>query len=102
MKNVNIIKLLNGQEIIAEVIENDTSSLELKVKNPTAIMIVPSKEQPNVPTLALAPFSQLSKQTEYSFNRMSIITMMEPVPELLNEYIRIKTGLITPVNKLVK
>jgi hypothetical protein len=46
--NVKIIKLVNGDELLAEI---TTSTDILKVKNPVRIVVMPNKIDPKTPNI---------------------------------------------------
>jgi len=92
--NLKIVRLLNGQELITEVLKENKEGIE--IKNPVAIMMVPSKVDPTNPSIGLAPWCQFTDDDVFHINRTAIITMMEPIQEFKNQYNGMFGGIVAP------
>ena len=82
---VKVYKLINGEDIIAEI-ENDTPT-EITLKNPAAI-VVQQTEDGRVGA-AFAPYSPFAKDNTITIYKTSIAGYMEIDVKLINEYNRI-------------
>lgn len=96
---IAIIRLVSGEEILTEVV--GVFSDHLKVKNPVQIVLMPSKEDPSVPRVALAPWAQFAAKKEFNIPNTAVILDYEPVAEFVNQYKQMHGGIITPPQKLI-
>ena len=99
VENLKIIRLLTGEEIIAEIVEDVYE--KIKVKNALRIIVIPSKTDPNSPSVGFAPFMQFSDDKELTLNRNCVITMASPINEFVNQYNATFGGLVVPKSKLI-
>lgn len=100
-KNLQILRLSTGEEIMGEVTSN--SGQAITIKNPVRIVVVPSKTDPNNPSVAFAPFMQWTDDKDLTLNASHVITTASPITEFVNQYngmfggiVVPKTGIITP------
>ena len=99
VENLKIIRMLTGEEIIAEVLEDVYETI--KVKNPLRIVVMPSKTDPNAPTVGLAPYIQFSDEKELTLNRYHVTTVATPVADFVNQYNSVFGGLVVPNSKII-
>lgn len=98
MSNVRCIKLISGEEIIADIDQSVDGLLILK--NPLQIMMIPG--QNNQFGIGLAPFCPYAKETNIPVREGAIVTIFEPETGMLNEYnIRFGSGIIVPESKII-
>lgn len=97
--NLKILKLLSGDELLAEVI-GDSASM-ITVKNPVRIVVMPSKANPQTPTVGFAPWAEFSDEKEFIIHKAHIITTMKPVQEFINQYNSMFGGIVAPSSKLI-
>jgi hypothetical protein len=98
-ENVKIIRLLSGEEIMAEVVSDNGTVLS--VKNPLRIVVVPSKGDPSAPSVGLAPFMQFSEDKDLTLNKNCVITTATPMKEFVNQYNTVFGGIVVPDSKLI-
>ena len=96
--NVKYIKLLNGEELVAEVLVDD---LKTVLKNPIRLVIVPSKADPKTPSVGLAPWAEFSDDKEITIDKSHILAIMSPIQEIINQYNSIFGGIVAPSSKLI-
>jgi len=96
--NVKYIKLLNGEELIAEVVTED---LKTTIKNPIRLVLMPSKADPKNPQVGLAPWAEFSDDKEIVLDRSHILAVMTPIQEIVNQYNSIFGGILAPSSKLI-
>lgn len=96
--NVKYIKLLNGEELVAEVLVDD---LKTVLKNPIRLVIVPSKADPKTPSVGLAPWAEFSDDKEITIDKSHILAIMDPIQEIVNQYNSIFGGIVAPSSKLI-
>ena len=61
-KNLMILRLSTGEEIMGEVLVH--SDKIYQIKNPVRVVVVPSKADPNNPSVGFAPFMQWTDRSE--------------------------------------
>lgn len=99
VQNIKILRLSTGEEILGEVAEENSSSL--KIKNPVRVIVVPSKADPNNPSVAFAPFIQWSDDKVLTLNANHVITTATPITEFINQYNGMFGGLVVPQTKII-
>lgn len=98
MSNVKVIKLISGEEIIADIDESIDGLVILK--KPLMIMMVPN--QNNQFGIGLAPFCPYAKDEIVPIRAGAIVTIFEPETGMKNEYnVRYGTGLVVPESKII-
>lgn len=100
-ENLMLLRLSTGEEIMAEIVVHDDKIYQLK--NPVRVVVVPSKSDPNNPSVAFAPFMQWSDDKELTLNASHVMLTATPITEFVNQYngmfggiVVPKTGIITP------
>lgn len=99
VENLKIIRMLTGEELIAEILEDAYETI--KVKNALRIVVMPSKTDPSAPTVGLAPYLQFSEDKELTLNKNCVITTATPVADFVNQYNSVFGGLVVPNSKLI-
>lgn len=104
MKNIMMYRLITGELILAESTEykNDRFNSGIyTLKNPVKIVIVPSRADPQNPTVGLAHWNEFSDDKEVAVQAAHVITVTTPVKQFLDEYNRMFGKILTPVSGLV-
>lgn len=97
--NLQIMKLVNGNEILGDVVkETDT---HVTVKEPVRVVAIPSKTSPQMPTVGFAPWAEFSEQKEFTIHKAHVIVSMKPVQEFINQYNTMFGGIVAPSSKLI-
>ena len=99
VENLKIIRMLTGEELIAEVLDDAYETI--KVKNALRIVVMPSKTDPSAPTVGLAPYLQFSEDKELTLNKNCVITTASPITEFVNQYNAAFGGLVVPNSKII-
>jgi len=97
--NVKLVRLINGEEIIADVVEE--SSGKLTLKNPLRVLIAPSQTNPNTPQVFLVPWCEFTSDKAVLLDKNHILAIMTPVDEFTNQYKSKFGGIVTPVHNLI-
>lgn len=97
--NVKLLKLANGEELIAEVLDN--SGAVVLIKNPVRIVVMPSKADPKTPSVGLAPWAEFSEDREIVLDKNHVLCIMNPITEFINQYNSIFGGIVLPSSKLL-
>lgn len=98
MKNIKVIKLATGEDIVCEV--TNESAFEYIVKNPLRVVMVPSKMANAGPQVALAPFSPYVLWNDgVGIKTAQIVFDAPAVPELQDEYNAVFSSVLTPAKK---
>ena len=94
VENLRILRLSTGEEIMAEVLVHDDKVI--RVKNPVRIIMVPSKADPQSPSVGFAPFIQWTDDKALTLNVNHVITSVTPLAEFVNQYNGMFGGLVVP------
>jgi hypothetical protein len=97
--NVTLIKFLGGEEVLAEVVSENLTQIE--VKNAVRIMVIPDKMNPQNPQVGLAPYLQFSEDKDIVFNKALVVTTATPVTEFINQYNSLFGGIQIPSSKII-
>lgn len=98
MSNIKCIKLISGEEIIADIDQSVDGLLILK--NPLLIMMVPN--QNNQFGIGLAPFCAYAKDPQIPIREGAVVTIFDPDTGMKNEYnVRFGSGIVVPESKII-
>lgn len=97
--NLRLIRLISGEELMAEVLSETTT--DIKLKNPIRVVIVPSKTSATTPTVGFAPWIEFSDEKEFTIHKAHVIVTMKPVQEFVNQYNSMFGGIVAPSSKLI-
>lgn len=97
--NLKLLKLISGEELLAEVISE--SKEDIKIKNPIRVVVVPSKTDPRTPQVGFAPWAEFSEEKSLTLNKFHVITQMTPIKEFVNQYNSMFGGILAPSQKLI-
>ena len=97
--NIKLIKFLGGEEIIAEVLSEDITSIN--VKNAVRVVVIPDQLNPKSPQVGLAPYLQFSDTKELTFNRNLVVTTAAPLVDFVNQYNSLFGGIQLPTSKII-
>ena len=81
---INCYQLMNGQDIIGEVVSEDAG--EIEVRNPAAIHMVPSQSGGNQFGIALMPFLPYAEFSKIKIQKDKVAIVFEPAVDLRNNY----------------
>ena len=96
--NVKIMKLMNGEEIIADVESGEDDKIILS--SPAKIALFPSEE--GGMGMALMPWFPYSDEEKATIREKDILVTISPSGEILDEYnSRFGSGLITPSSDII-
>lgn len=97
--NIKILKMISGEELLAEVTKETDTHLE--VKNIVRIVIMPNTTNVKNPTVGFAPWADFSDDTEFTIHKAHVIVTMKPVTQFANQYNSMFSGIVTPPSKLI-
>ena len=97
--NITLIKFLGGEEILAEVLSEEATTLT--VKNAVRIVVIPDKMDPKTPQVGLAPYLQFSDTKELTFNRNLVVTTAAPLTDFVNQYNSLFGGIQLATSKII-
>ena len=98
MSNIKCLKLISGEEIIADIDEGIEGLVILK--KPLQIMMIPN--QNNQFGIGLAPFCPYAKDDVIPLRSGAVLSIFEPETGMLNEYnSRYGSGLVVPESKII-
>lgn len=97
--NIKCVKLISGEEIIADV--NESFEGLVILKNPLLVMMIPN-QQNNQFGIGLGPFCAFAKDGEVPIMAGAVISIFEPEIGLRNEYnSKYGSGIVLPESKLI-
>jgi hypothetical protein len=98
MSNIKCIKLISGEEIIADLDESIEGLVILK--KPLLIMMVPN--QNNQLGIGLAPFCPYAAGGDIPIRAGAVVSIFEPDAGMKNEYnVRFGSGIVVPESKII-
>jgi|LakMenEpi03Aug12_release.lakeMendotaPanAssembly.Ray.scaffolds.fasta_scaffold2996801_1 hypothetical protein len=101
--NIKGIKLVTGEEVIADV--SGTPDNRIQLKNPVQIRVMPPKMAGSQPSVGFVPFPTFSDQTMNStvlVEPLHVVYTYEPAEEITFNYNQtFGSGIITPSKRLI-
>ena len=91
--NIKYLKLVTGEELVTEWIEDKHDSVEVKLKNPLGILMSQTEKGFNI---QLVPYGAMAANEEIMVNYKNIVFTAEPETKLRNQYESITGQVITP------
>lgn len=98
--NVKILKLITGEELLAEVSDSVISD-KILIKNAVRIVVMPNKLDPKTPNVGFAPWADFSDDKTVTLDKSHIIAIMSPIKEFVNQYNSMFGGLVVPTSNLI-
>ena len=98
MNEIKLIRLLNGEEIIAEVQAPSHNGFlgKLIVKNAVRVVVMPNKLDPKTPSIGFAPWMEFTDDKEIKINESVVVAVVNPIKEFLTQYQSMFGKVITP------
>lgn len=94
IKDVKIIRLITGEELLAEVtIETGNS---VTVKNAVRIAVIPNPQDRQNPTVGLAPFAQFADDKALVLKQQHVVYIATPIREFISQYNSMFGGIQLP------
>lgn len=91
---IKIIKLVTGEEIVADVTEQDQN---YTLEKPVVLQLIASRSTPEQPQMALIPYAAYTEDHSVTVSKSNIVWTEEPVKELYNQYNSIfGSGIVVP------
>jgi|TARA_B100000378_G_C17998408_1_gene396278 uncharacterized protein YacL (UPF0231 family) len=90
---IKYLKLVTGEELVTEWIEDKHDSVEVKLKNPLGILMSQTEKGFNI---QLVPYGSMADKEEIMVNYKNIVFHAEPEQKLRNQYESITGQVITP------
>ena len=91
--NIKYLKLVTGEELVTEWIEDKYDDAEVKLKNPLGILMSQTEKGFNI---QLVPYGSMAKDEEIMVNYKNIVFTADPETKLRNQYESITGQVITP------
>ena len=100
MANVKIIKLITGEELLADVPLEHVDPL--RIKNPVRIIVMPNKIDPKTPNIGFAPWAEFSDDKTFELDKDHILCIMTPIKEFVAQYTSMFGGIVIPTSGIIK
>jgi hypothetical protein len=105
MNKIKLLKTRMGEEILAETETTDLGKNQFStilMKNPVAIIVVPpAPGAPQKQSLAFVPWLQFSKDETVEVVSDHIVTIAEPIDQLVQKYREMFSSLTLPQTQLI-
>jgi hypothetical protein len=85
MASVKIVRMMNGEELIGELVNDNATSF--KLRNVAIVQMIPT--QSGNMSIGLIPFAPYADEKEFAFDTNHRTTTFTPSMELLNNYNRL-------------
>ena len=80
---IKIVKLITGEELIADVTGNGTT---MTLSKPCSLQMVPSRQNPDQPIMGMFPYAAYTEDHCIDVDIDKIIWDAKPLKELYNQY----------------
>ena len=80
---IKIVKLITGEELIADVTANGIS---MTLSKPCVLQVVPSRQNPDQPMMGMFPYAPYTEDHTIDVDVEKIVWDAKPVKELYNQY----------------
>ena len=99
--NIKIIKLITGEELLAEVTISSPIPTSITMKNPVRIVVMPNKIDPKTPNVGFAPWAEFSEDKTFDLDKAHVLAIINPIKEFVNQYNTMFGGLVVPSSNLI-
>lgn len=101
--NIQIVKLLTGEELLTEIVPRVGGSDPYKVtiKNPVRIVVMPNKIDPKTPNIGFAPWAEFSEETTFDIDKTHIVCIMKPIRQFAEQYKGMFSKIVAPQSGLI-
>jgi hypothetical protein len=80
---IKIVKLITGEELIADVTGGD---ITITLNKPCVLQVVPSRQNPDQPMMGMFPYAPYTEDHSIDVDVDKIVWDAKPVKELYNQY----------------
>jgi hypothetical protein len=100
MENIIVLKLVTGEDILAQIDEDETNVI---ITNPVRIAMVPGQNgQPNIGFAPWPTHAGQEKDAEFVISKKHVVYSYAPAEEYLNNYNQIfGSGIVVPPTKQI-
>lgn len=98
-KEIKILKMITGEEVIAEILGELPAVT--RVKNPLRIVVFPAQVQGQGPQVALAPWFPFTDETDFMLDNNHVIAKMKPTKQFEEQYNKTFSKLMLPTDQLI-
>jgi hypothetical protein len=90
MKNIKIIRLATGEDVIGDIVDNDMNIIVKK-----SFVLIPRQVAPGQPVqLMLSPWQPYTDDQEIVVDKTKVITMINPKKDIKKNYEENTSGII--------
>ena len=80
---IKIVKLISGEELVADVTMGDTTMTMVK---PCVLQMVPSRANPDQPMMGMFPYAMYTENHTIDVDISNVVWCETPINELYNQY----------------
>ena len=99
MSDVKLVRLISGEEVVAEVDELEDGSI--KLTNPVVVRMIPPETQDGEPRLVQSPLLTLSQDKEITLNSMGFVFTCTPIKQLVEHHKQMFGNIIVPEKGII-
>ena len=103
MKNVRVIRLQTGEDVIADIKDgpsHQTPDGSEQISLTQAFVIIPMQGKPGQPVqLMMTPYMPYSADDEIVIEKDKVVTIVKPKDDILNSYEQNTSSILTPQSK---
>ena len=97
--NVKLIRLFNGEELLADIVSDE--DLKLTIKDPIRVVVMPQRDPKASPSIGFAPWMEFSEDKQIVLDKRHILFVVTPIKEFINQYNSLFGGIVTSTTKLI-
>lgn len=101
--SVSILKLLSGDELLAEIVPRvgGSNPNAITIKNPVRIIVMPNKLDPKTPNIGFAPWAEFSDDKTFTLDKSHVVVIMSPIKQFVEQYNSMFSKIVTPQPGLI-
>ena len=99
MSNIQIVKFLNGEEVLCDLEYKDG---KYTLNKPLSLVVIPPQgpgQQPSVLLMSWMPYADTSKSVEVE--KAAVSFKVPPTAQLKSKYMEATSGIVTPPKGLI-
>lgn len=98
MSNLKYIKLLTGEELLAELLPRIPGSApnEVSIKNPVRIIVMPNRVDPKTPSIGFAPWLEFAEDKTVTLDKSHVVAILTPIKQFDEQYRQMFSPIMVP------
>lgn len=101
MSDYKLIKLLTGEELLAEVTTVNEVIGYVVLKNPVRIIMMPNRVDPKTPSVGFAPWLEFAEENTVKVDSDHIVAILTPIKQFVEQYRSMFSAIAIPNSGLI-